>query len=63
VIVYDITQQLRRPLQVVSVDIAQCYGRIVQAVASLTLRAYNVRQNSVASMLTSIQFMEYYPRR
>ena len=62
VLVYDIARQLRRPLLVASVDTAQCYDRIAHAVASLTLRAYKVRQSSVASMLTPIQSMEYYLR-
>ena len=46
----------------VSVDTAQYYTRIAHAVASLTLRAYKVRQSSVASILTPIQSMEYYLR-
>ena len=62
VLVYDIARQLRRPLLVALVDVAQCYNRIAHAVASLTLRAYKVRQTSVASMLTPIQSMEYYFR-
>ena len=62
VLVYNIARQLRRPLLVASVDAAQCYDRIAYAVASLTLRAYKVRQSSVASMLTPIQSMEYYLR-
>ena len=47
---------------VASVDTAQCYDRIAHMVASLPLRAYKVRQSLVASMLTPIQFMEYYLR-
>ena len=62
VLMYDIARQLRRPLLVASVDAAQCYDRIAHAVASLTLRAYKVRQSSVASMLTPIQSTEYYLR-
>ena len=60
VLVYGIARQLRRPLLVASVDVAQCYNRIAHTVALLTLRAYKVRQTSVASMLTPIQSMEYY---
>jgi len=62
VLVFDIARQLRRPLLVASVDAAQCYDRIAHAVAALTLRAYKVRQSSVASMLQPIQAMEYYLR-
>ena len=54
VLTYDITQQLGSLLLVVSVDAAQCYDRIAHAVPSLTLLAYKVRQNSVASMLIPI---------
>ena len=45
-----------------SVDTTQCYDRISHELTLLTLQPYKVRQNSVASMLTSIQFMEYYLR-
>ena len=62
VLVYDITRQLRRPLLVVSKKTAQCYSRITHTVASLTLRAYKVRQSSVSSILPPIQTMEYYLR-
>ena len=62
VLVYDIARQLRRPLVIASVDVVQCYNRIAHAVVSLMLRAYTIRQSSVASMLTSIQSMNYYPR-
>jgi hypothetical protein len=62
VLVYDIAQRLKRPLLVASVDTAQYCDRIARAVASLKLRAYNVRQSSIASMLTPIQSMEYYLR-
>ena len=62
VLVYAIAWQPRRPLLVASVDAAQCYNRIAHTVASLTLRAYKVRQTSVASILTPIQSMEYYLR-
>ena len=37
-------------------------SRIAHAAAALTLRAYKVRQSSVAGMLTPIQFMEDYLR-
>ena len=43
VLVYNIAQQLRRPLLVMSVNTAQCYNRIAHTVASLTLRAYKIR--------------------
>ena len=52
VLVYDTTRQLRRPLLVTSVDTVQCYNRIANVVAYLTLCAFKVRQSSVASMLT-----------
>ena len=61
-LVYDIALQLRTPLLVAPVNTAQCYDRITHTVAPLTLHVYTVRQSVVASMLTPIQFMEYYPR-
>ena len=54
VLVYDKARQVRRPLLVASADNTQCYNRIAHMVASLTLRAYRVRQTSVVSMLTPI---------
>ena len=54
VLLFGISRQPRRPLLETSVDAAQCYDRIAHAVAALTLRVYNVRQFSVASMLTPI---------
>ena len=62
VLLFDIARQLRRPLLMASVDVAQCYDRIAHAAAALTLRAYKVRQSSVAGMLTPIQSMKYYLR-
>ena len=62
VLIYDLARQLRRPLLVASVDTSQCYDRIAHAMASLTLRAYKVRQSSVRAMLHPIQNMEYYLR-
>ena len=62
VLLFDIARQLRRPLLVASVHASQCYDRIAHATAALSLRAYKVRQSSVASMLTPIQPMEYYFR-
>ena len=59
---YAISWQLRRSLLMASVDAAECYDRIAHAVASLAPHAYKVRQSLVASMLTLIQSMEYYPR-
>ena len=58
VLIYDLARQLRRPLPVASVDASQCYDRIAHAMASLTLRAYKVRQSSVLAMLHPIQNME-----
>ena len=46
----------------VSVEAAQCYDRIAHTMTSLTLCAYNIRQSSVASMLTPLQSMKYYTR-
>ena len=43
-------------------DATQCYDRIAHAAAALTLRAYKVRQSSVAGMLAPLQSMEYYLR-
>ena len=62
VLIYGIARQPSRPLLVASVDVAQCYARIAHTVASLTLRAYKVRQTLVASMLIQIQSTEYYLR-
>ena len=62
VLIYELARQLRRPLLVASVDASQCYDRIARAMASLTLRAYKVRQSSVLAMLHPIQSMEYYMR-
>ena len=62
VLVYDITQQLKHPLVVASVDAAQCYGRVAPTMMALALRAYKVRQSSVMGMLQPIQNMEYYLR-
>ena len=62
VLLYGIACQLRRLLLVASVDAAQCYNRIAYAAAALTLRAYRVKQSSVACMLAPIQTMEYYLR-
>ena len=54
VLIYDLARQLRRPLLVASVDASQGYDRIAHAMASLTLRAYKVRQSSVLAMLHPI---------
>ena len=62
ILIYELARQLRRPLLVASVDASQCYNRITHAMASLTLRAYKVRQSSVLAMLHPIQNMEYYMR-
>ena len=62
VLIFDIAQQLRKPLLVASVDAAQCYDRIAHAVAALTLLAYKVKQSSVTSMLAPIQAIEDYLR-
>ena len=62
VLLFDIARQLRRPLLVASVDAAQCYDRIAHATAALTLRAYKVRQSSIAGILTPTQPIEYYLR-
>ena len=60
--VYVIAWQLRRPLLVALVNAAQLYDITARTLASLTLRAYKVRQTLLGSMLTPIQSLEYYLR-
>ena len=56
----DLARKLRRPMLVALVDVAQCYGKVLHTIATLTLRAYTCQQILAVALLHSIQIMESY---
>lgn len=62
VLFYDLVRQSRRPAGLSSVDAENCYDRIAHAVASLIFQAFGVPQETVGSMLRTIQEMKFFLR-
>jgi hypothetical protein len=62
VLAYDIIKQTRRPAGIASVDVDNCYDRIVHAITSLVFQAFGVPKTAVESMLTTIQEMKFFLR-
>jgi len=59
---YDISRQLRAPAALASVDAANCFDRVVHAIASLVFRAVGAQLPMTLTMLTAIQQMQFFLR-
>ena len=62
VIFLDIVRQTRLSAGLSSVDAAQCYDSVAHAIASLVVQAFGVPEETVHSMLTTIEEMKYFLR-
>ena len=61
-LLFDLARQSRRPAGVSSVDADNCYDRVSHAIASLVCQAFGVSENTVGSMLKTIQDMQFFLR-
>ena len=57
---YDIVRQLRVSAGISSVDSKNCYNSIAHAIASLVFQAFGVLKESIETMLTAIEEMNYF---
>ena len=62
VLFYDIVRQLRVSADISSVDAANCYNSIDHAIESLVFQAFEVPEEAIAKMITSIEDMKYFLR-
>ena len=58
----DVVRQTRLTAGFDSVDASNCYDSVVHAIASLVFQAYDVPEEAVQSMLSTIEEMKYYLR-
>ncbi len=59
---YDIVQQTQSPAAIASVDASNCYDRIVHTMALLIFQFFGVEDTALATMLETIQEMNYFLR-
>ena len=62
VIFLDIARQTRLYAGLSLVDAAQCYDSVAHAIASLMVQAFGVPEETVHSMLATIEEMKYFLR-
>eukprot|EP00804_Cyclotella_cryptica_P019501 CCRYP_006665-RB/>CCRYP_006665-RB protein AED:0.69 eAED:-0.40 QI:0/-1/0/1/-1/1/1/0/366 len=59
---FDITNQLRRPAGLASVDAANCYDRVAHAISNMIFQAFGTPASASKSMHSAIQEMKFFLR-